>query len=274
MNTMSKEKTLFLAIALAAAMTACNRNNPPPPQTAPATPPSAGNPAAPSTPETPPPPPSAPPASEAPAPAPGSGSPSPAAPGTGTPGTGGGGSTLWDGGGQTQAAALRRMYGVDMVLVADNKAAGKDKVSRADRDFLKDAAVSGTYEVEAARLAVEHASSAEVKSFAQTLAGDHAAANEELKGLAGMRNVELPGELPAMKRLAMDNLRKSDHFDRDFVKKVGVDDHQDAIKRFQKAARDSKDPEIKAWAEKQLPHLRNHLAQAQALNGATGKGGR
>ncbi|MFT3959945.1 DUF4142 domain-containing protein [Propionivibrio sp.] len=268
MNTMSKEKTLFLAIALAAAMTACNRNNPPPPQTAPATPPSAGSPAAPSMPETPPPPPPSPPASEAPAPAPGSGAPSPAAPGTG------GSTTLWDGGGQTQAAALRRMYGVDMVLVADDKAAAKDKVSRADRDFLKDAAVSGTYEVEAARLAVEHASSAEVKSFAQTLAGDHAAANEELKGLAGMRNVELPGELPAMKRLAMDNLRKSDHFDRDFVKKVGVDDHQDAIKRFQKAARDAKDPEIKAWAEKQLPHLRNHLAQAQALNGATGKGGR
>ena len=44
------------------------------------------------------------------------------------------------------------------------------------------------------------------------------------------------------------------------------------IRKFEKASKDVKDPQLKAWIDKTLPHLREHLAKAQALPQAGGKG--
>src|SRR5207247_898697 len=43
------------------------------------------------------------------------------------------------------------------------------------------------------------------------------------------------------------------------------------IRVFEKAARDSKDPQLKAWAQQTLPTLREHLAQAKTLPGGGSK---
>jgi putative membrane protein len=70
-----------------------------------------------------------------------------------------------------------------------------------------------------------------------------------------------------MKRRAVEKLRKAkdEDFDRDFVRKVGLDDHKDDIKSFEKASKKVKDPELRAFAEKTLPTLKQHLAEAQKL---------
>jgi putative membrane protein len=54
-------------------------------------------------------------------------------------------------------------------------------------------------------------------------------------------------------------------FDEEFVRKVGVREHERDIKRFQEASKDVKDPQLKAWIDKALPSLEQHLAQAQKL---------
>jgi len=38
-----------------------------------------------------------------------------------------------------------------------------------------------------------------------------------------------------------------------------VDGHKDAIDKFEKAATDATDPQIKQWASSMLPDLRTHL---------------
>ena len=44
-----------------------------------------------------------------------------------------------------------------------------------------------------------------------------------------------------------------------------VKDHRTDVKEFQDAANDVKDPELKAFAQKTLPTLQEHLRMAQQL---------
>ncbi len=57
---------------------------------------------------------------------------------------------------------------------------------------------------------------------------------------------------------------KGTAFDRGFVE-AQVKAHQEAIALFEKQANQGGDSDLKAFAEKQLPALRNHLKQAQDL---------
>ena len=54
-------------------------------------------------------------------------------------------------------------------------------------------------------------------------------------------------------------------FDRDFVRNVGIKAHEKDIKTFQKASKDVKDADLKAFIDKTLPVLQQHLAAAEKL---------
>jgi putative membrane protein len=141
------------------------------------------------------------------------------------------------------------------------------KVDRGDRKFIVDAAGDGMFEVEVARLASNKASSAEVKSFASMMVDDHTKANGELAQLANAKGVELPAAPPHGKRRDLEKMSKlsGDKFDKQFAHEVGLEDHKKDIKKFEKASKDAKDPELKAWIDKTLPTLRSHLAAAEKL---------
>lgn len=57
---------------------------------------------------------------------------------------------------------------------------------------------------------------------------------------------------------------KGGQFDQAFKQQV-IEDHEKAIALFQKQAKQGTDMELKAFAEKHLPHLREHLETARAL---------
>ena len=144
-------------------------------------------------------------------------------------------------------------------------------MSDSDRTFMTKAAGAGLYEVEIAKMASQKAESADVKQFAEMLVKDHTAANDELKALAASKSVELPKDVPADKKNKMamiENNRSGASFDRAFIQKVGVSDHQEDIKLFEMASRSAKDADVKAWATKTLPTLKEHLAEAQKLAGS------
>jgi putative membrane protein len=149
-----------------------------------------------------------------------------------------------------------------------------DKVSKADRKFIETAAGSGMFEVQVAQLATTRAKSPDVKSFAGMLVDHHTKANDELTQLANAKGVELPAAPPRAMRRETEQLGKKngDAFDKDFIKDVGIKAHQKDIKEFEKASKDVKDPEVKAWATKTLPVLKEHLAQAQKLQDGKGSG--
>jgi putative membrane protein len=149
-----------------------------------------------------------------------------------------------------------------------------DKVAAGDRKFVQAAAGSGMFEVQVSQLAATRAQSPDVKSFAGMLVDHHTKANDELTQLANAKGIELPAAPPRAMRRQVDQLgkKKADDFDKDFIKNVGIDAHKKDIKEFEKASKDVKDPELKAFATKTLPQLKEHLAQAQKLQGG-GKGG-
>lgn len=143
----------------------------------------------------------------------------------------------------------------------------KDQVARGDRKFIEEAASSGMFEVQVSQLAASKASDANVKSFASMLVDHHTAANNELVKIANAKGVELPAAPKRALRRDIEKLGKKNgaEFDRDYVREVGLKAHEKDIKLFEKASKDVKDAELKAFVDKTLPTLREHLAAAQKL---------
>lgn len=146
-----------------------------------------------------------------------------------------------------------------------------DKLARADRKFMEKAAEGGMMEVQAGQLASTKASDPDAKNFAERLVKDHTAANDELIKLANAKHVELPPAPSHSERKEIEKLGKLSGaaFDKQFAS-LGVKDHRKDIKEFEKASGKVKDPELKAWIDKTLPTLREHLAMAEKLEQSTG----
>lgn len=145
------------------------------------------------------------------------------------------------------------------------------KLSRADAAFLKQAAENGHAEVAASQVAVQKATHADVKKFAQQMIDDHTKANQELATLASAKGLEVPKEPSMVQKGKMKMLEQRDgtSFDRHYAEAMGVDAHKDTIKLFEKASKGADDAEVKAWATKMLPALQHHLQMAEALQTAT-----
>ena len=148
---------------------------------------------------------------------------------------------------------------------------GQHKLQGDERQFMMKAAQGGMLEVEASKLAMERASSQQVKDYAKMLHDDHTAANKKLMELAQQKGVDLPKELDAKHKQDLSRLQKLQgaEFDRAYLEHMGMKDHRKDIQDFEKQAKSAKDAQVKSFAEQTLPTLRKHLTQAQQLAGST-----
>jgi putative membrane protein len=146
----------------------------------------------------------------------------------------------------------------------------------ADIKFLKQAAQNGIAEVEASKLAQAKATSAEVKSFAQHMVEDHMKANDELKALAASKGVEVPAGASITQRGKLKMLASSDgaKFDRRYADHFGVKAHEDTLKLFRNASEKAQDADVKAFAQKTLANLEQHLTMARTMQAAISPAGR
>lgn len=138
----------------------------------------------------------------------------------------------------------------------------------ADRDFLQDQLEDGQAEIMLGRLAAERATHPEVKEFAQMMVREHQAAGQELRRVATSANVELtpPAE-------DIDNDHKDLHedltelsgrdFDRKYIDAI-VEEHEEAVGEVEKKA-DAENLQVRQWAARALPKLRQHLEQAKQI---------
>lgn len=135
-----------------------------------------------------------------------------------------------------------------------------------DQTFLKEAAQGGLAEVQMGRLGAQKGQEQAVRQLGQKLVQDHSKANQELKLLAAQKSVTLPTEIPTEHQSAISHLKSLEgaEFDKAF-KQHAIEDHQKDIQKFQTAAQQSSDPDIKAFAQKTLPVLQQHLKMAQDI---------
>ena len=138
--------------------------------------------------------------------------------------------------------------------------------STSDPDFIKEAANGGMAEVELGKLASTKAANAEVKKFGQMMVADHSKANADLKALAAKKGIDLPKEVDSSHKSTMESMSKKTgaDFDKAYVDDM-VDDHEKDVSAFEDQAKNSKDADVKAFAEKTLPTLRKHLEAIKAI---------
>jgi putative membrane protein len=135
----------------------------------------------------------------------------------------------------------------------------------ADRDFVKMAASSGQAEIQLGKLAAERADRAEVRDFAKRLETDHTRANLELLKLLDAQRIDVPRDMGPYQETA-DQLSKlrGVEFDCAYMQQM-MRDHEEAVARFAAEAKEGRNPELKAYAAKQLPILQEHLQLARDL---------
>ena len=158
---------------------------------------------------------------------------------------------------------------------SDNAAAGRDNPAAvgtagagADRDFIQDQLEDGQAEVALGKIAAERATHPEVKQFGQQMVRDHQMAGDELRqaAQAGNAQVNPPAELDGDHKDHQEELLKlsGTEFDRKYID-IMVNEHEEAVNELEKKV-DSDNPQIRQWATKTLPAVRQHLEHAKQLD--------
>ncbi len=135
------------------------------------------------------------------------------------------------------------------------------------QDFVKEAAISDMFEIEAGKLA-QQKGSPEVRAFASHMIEDHSKTTTAIKNMVknGEVKAELPTSLDPSHQAKLDKLKtlSGDDFNKSYddSQKAG---HKDAISLFERYANGGENPKLKEFAIKTLPTIQDHQKMAQNL---------
>ena len=137
--------------------------------------------------------------------------------------------------------------------------------------YVAMAASADTYETESSKMALQHASSPEVRSFAQMMVTDHANTTAAVMAAAKLASVGMPGG-PNPKHTAMlKQLREVGHAK---MERVYVDQqvmaHEEALALHQAYAAQGDNPGLRAAAASAVPIVEAHLNEIRRIQTAMG----
>ena len=163
-----------------------------------------------------------------------------------------------------------QMSGASSAKPASTTAGASAKVSKADMELMEDIAHANIAEIQTGKLALEKATSDQVRKFAQKMIDDHTLAQQELQKLATAKGVTLPTETDPQHKVIATALKalSGDTFDRQYMSQVGVADHKRTHELLEKTQRTATDPELKAYAQKTMGVVHQHLSTAQQITSA------
>lgn len=140
-------------------------------------------------------------------------------------------------------------------------------LTREEMSLMTDLAQANIAEIETGRLALEKSQNPQVRKFAQQMIDDHTAAQQQLRALAQTKGVTLTEETDLQHKTLATAMKvlTGETFDSQYLKRVGVNDHQRTIELLQKAQTNARDPDVKAMAAKMLPTVQGHLRMAQQM---------
>jgi putative membrane protein len=128
------------------------------------------------------------------------------------------------------------------------------KTSDKDKSFVAEASGGGSQEVEDGKVAESRGQSAQVKKIGARMVADHSKANKELTALAKSKGLGVS--------MAKARQFSGADFDSRYLATAEAD-HKKDIKLFEKEASSGDDKEIKGFAAKTLPTLKEHLAMIE-----------
>ena len=140
--------------------------------------------------------------------------------------------------------------------------------SSAAKEFVEQAGISGMAEVEMGQLGAKKATSSQVKAYAKRIVADHTKANEELLTAIKGKGLQVPSSQTSMHKATVEKFRQQDAgktFDTDYMQQM-IEDHKADVELFETAADNEKlDLDLRSYAKRILPTLREHLQQAQTI---------
>lgn len=146
-------------------------------------------------------------------------------------------------------------------------AVAQNRLSSGDEHILSELAQANLNEISAGQIAQQKAQQAEVKSFAQRMVDDHSKGLQQVQELARSKNVTVPTAPDAQHRALADKLNSltGAAFDRAYLERAGVADHQAAHQQLMQAEQRAQDPDVKALVGTLRPVVDQHLGTVQAL---------
>lgn len=150
--------------------------------------------------------------------------------------------------------------------VAEEANEGKEDPAAKERDeeFMMKVAEIHLEEIQLGQLAQTKSTNADVQALGKMMVDDHTKALADMSALAARKSIAIPGTPTKDVQDAFQNFSQKSgvDFDKAYCDKM-VSAHKDAIDKFENAANNSQDGEIKSWASSALPGLRTHLEHAQ-----------
>jgi putative membrane protein len=150
---------------------------------------------------------------------------------------------------------------------AQSPAAGPARVRTEDAEFVEAVAADLRTEVALGRLAAQKATRADLRKLAQAIAEGSSRSHSELETIAAQKKLELPVEPRPEHRAALAALDalSGKAFDDAFLLAVS-NARTRALDLYTQEASSWGDPDVKAWAEKALPEVKEHLALVKQLS--------
>lgn len=132
--------------------------------------------------------------------------------------------------------------------------------------FVQEAASGGMMEVQLGRLATERAQDERVRQFGQRMVQDHTQANNDLMQAASRMNMVTPTAMMPMHQEHYDRLSRLSgrDFDRAYIRMM-IDDHAQDVRNFEQQARNGDNADVRDFANRTLPTLREHLQMVRDI---------
>jgi putative membrane protein len=143
------------------------------------------------------------------------------------------------------------------------------QLSGKDYNFVVEAARIDMEEVQGGKLAQQKGTSQAVRNFGEHMINDHSEANTGLKEIVTQKGGALPTQLSQEQNSTLQHLTglSGAEFDKTYAQDM-VKGHTDAVKKFQQAAQNVTDTDLRAWAQTALPLLQEHLQMAKQMQAA------
>ncbi|HEY9908177.1 MAG TPA: DUF4142 domain-containing protein, partial [Thermosynechococcaceae cyanobacterium] len=141
------------------------------------------------------------------------------------------------------------------------------QLSPIDRAFIMDAGQANVGNLALGQLALQKATSSEVKQFAQAEIDEQKQVRADMSRILPRLGVTAPSEPAPKHQAALAQLQKlsGDRFNQAFLDEGGVNGHLEIAAVYQREAAFGQNPDLVALANKGLPIIRQHFTTASSL---------
>lgn len=153
------------------------------------------------------------------------------------------------------------------LAIGGSPALANDKPSATTHEFVKNAAISSSFEIASSKLALEKSKNAAVKEFAQKMIADHSAADKKLKATLateGLSPALAPATLDEKHQKIYDDLKMAKNFDAEYIS-AQTDAHAEAVSLFTDYSTKGDNASLKSFAKETLPTLKQHKEHVEEL---------